>query len=1010
MMRRGDRVMQRRRAGLVLAGLGRAVGLAVAAASGGWSAAFAQPAVNLAEYQNVLADSAVGASAASLAVDGVVSNLHAWQSATASGQHWLEVRFPAAVDIGSMQLFLGRDGAGVNGSFQVQTSLSGAWVTVPGGAVTGNTQTERAFVFAAPVRANRVRFITSESFAVVRELAVYSAASPVGAMGEGLRLNQGGLRRVAASSTFDAGAGAMPRYPFPAMAALDGRADDDSAWLSGTAGGTHTLEVDLPAVTRLGGVHVYTGLAGQAGTAAPAFLLERWTGSTWAAIPGASVTNNTGGNERREISLAFTTPIDADRVRLSLTAPGAVRVREVVLHAWNPAGVPPLGAGVESGGEAYPATFNEFGDAFYGLVNAGSGQAIEFDRLEPESTRKRQQVQVLLNLGRGSVRLVNRVSGRALEVAGASREDGAAVVEGSYTATAHQQWRLERVSGVRHRIVNRYTGLALADDGAGGLCQRPVSGDASRLWDIERRTHYPKKGVADWEAFVTPLGGAWAYNWSINDGQIPATVDFLPMKWGNFTWDEHPSRVSGWQRRAAAVHFLGFNEPDLAEQSNISVATALDLAPRLEDADLPIASPVTTYALNTWMTQYMDEADRRGIRHDVVPAHIYLGPFADSLLGYLAETHARYRRPIWLTEFATFDFGNSGSWDQDDNYNFYAEVLWRMERLEGLGRYSVFVFRGNSATTGEMVFNDNTLTPSGRLYAAWDGDTTLRTDTPYFIHNRQTHERLGSAGETQAAPVLGNRFSEGDSHRFMMVQGPAAGRVYLQCVATGQRLRNTAGTVDLAPAGTAGTAVEWAVGEHQHGWFLITHTATNTRLSRTTAGAWQMASGTFADPRAQWRLVRPLGATLGPVSGLFASRQPGAVTLAWRAHGHPSVETYRVLRSATGPAAGGEVVASGLTSTSWTDALPAGVSGTFRYAVVAVTEDGVDAATSNEAVVSLCGADFDGNGAAQPADAQAFVAAVAAGDAVADVAPPAGVDFFDVLEFLRVLDLGCAVP
>jgi hypothetical protein len=110
----------------------------------------------------------------------------------------------------------------------------------------------------------------------------------------------------------------------------------------------------------------------------------------------------------------------------------------------------------------------------------------------------------------------------------------------------------------------------------------------------------------------------WNYNWGREgiDAQ-PDDIEFLPMQWGGATdsatlqqlLDEQvvPHISTGLVR-----HVLGFNQPDQADQANMSVERAIELWPQLEALGLPLVSPSCANPHGAWMEQYMG-ADLRKI-------------------------------------------------------------------------------------------------------------------------------------------------------------------------------------------------------------------------------------------------------------------------------------------------------------------------------------------------------------------------------------------------------------
>lgn len=101
-----------------------------------------------------------------------------------------------------------------------------------------------------------------------------------------------------------------------------------------------------------------------------------------------------------------------------------------------------------------------------------------------------------------------------------------------------------------------------------------LSGGAHQL--SKRVMRSSKKGLGYNDA--TLLAGfdgslSWAYNWALTagDGQLDDGVEFVPMGWG---LDTSSQSLTDALDSTTSAYVLGFNEPDLAEQSNISAPKA----------------------------------------------------------------------------------------------------------------------------------------------------------------------------------------------------------------------------------------------------------------------------------------------------------------------------------------------------------------------------------------------------------------------------------------------------
>ena len=84
--------------------------------------------------------------------------------------------------------------------------------------------------------------------------------------------------------------------------------------------------------------------------------------------------------------------------------------------------------------------------------------------------------------------MISRNSGQALDVAGASTANGAAVDQWPYSGTANQQWSIISVGGY-YKLISRNSGQALDVAGqstANGahVDQWPDSGTTNQQWSI----------------------------------------------------------------------------------------------------------------------------------------------------------------------------------------------------------------------------------------------------------------------------------------------------------------------------------------------------------------------------------------------------------------------------------------------------------------------------------------------------------------------------------------------
>ena len=139
----------------------------------------------------------------------------------------------------------------------------------------------------------------------------------------------------------------------------------------------------------------------------------------------------------------------------------------------------------------------------------------------------------------------------------------------------------------------------------------------------------PKKGVGAWDfphvdKAIAEINVSWFYTWQPHPMRItkPDRVEFVPMIWGE-TFVE-PKQLELAKKSGSVL--LGFNEPDLPDQANLTVKQALDLWPHLTATGMRLGSPATAAdpsLSGSWLEQFMDGAKARGYRVDFVCVHWY---------------------------------------------------------------------------------------------------------------------------------------------------------------------------------------------------------------------------------------------------------------------------------------------------------------------------------------------------------------------------------------------------
>jgi hypothetical protein len=298
-----------------------------------------------------------------------------------------------------------------------------------------------------------------------------------------------------------------------------------------------------------------------------------------------------------------------------------------------------------------------------------------------------------------SGRLVNPSSGKCLDASGNSSADGTRLQIWSCTGGANQAWKLP-----------------------GGVSPSP---SASSPRPPATAT---KKGVSTWEfpglsAAVTNVGAGWYYNWSPSNDSMPAAAEFVPMIWGA----ANVTDATLAKAKSEGTVLLGFNEPDLKEQANMTVEQALSLWPRLEATGMRLGSPAVAYGGNTpggWLDRFMTGARQQNRRVDFITLHWYGSDFsaaaAGQFAGYLQAVYDRYRLPIWVTEYGLMNFTGTPRFpDTAQITAFITATTTRMQATSYIERYAWFSLPAVGDSLPYGLYRDGTTpTPAGQAYRA----------------------------------------------------------------------------------------------------------------------------------------------------------------------------------------------------------------------------------------------------------------------------------------------------
>lgn len=202
------------------------------------------------------------------------------------------------------------------------------------------------------------------------------------------------------------------------------------------------------------------------------------------------------------------------------------------------------------------------------------------------------------------------------------------------------------------------------------------------------------------------LNVGWYYNWG-SETALKTTAQFVPM-------------IFSVKRIGALIKgdtVLGYNEPDHEKQSNIPVKEALAHWPTIEGKAKNVGAPAT--AGNPLKSEWLQEFMKGSPKVTFITVHWYKGADAKHFIRDMEEIHAKFGKPIWVTEFAPQTAGSSekepNKFSQAQVSQFISETIRWMEATPWLERYA---WHDSKAGTSALFDKAGALTETGKHYAS----------------------------------------------------------------------------------------------------------------------------------------------------------------------------------------------------------------------------------------------------------------------------------------------------
>lgn len=210
--------------------------------------------------------------------------------------------------------------------------------------------------------------------------------------------------------------------------------------------------------------------------------------------------------------------------------------------------------------------------------------------------------------------------------------------------------------------------------------------------------------TGQWWINIINLKVNWYYTWGLNTCQnpnAPQNVEFVPMFWGHGTVTQaNIDVINKLYREGKIFYVLGFNEPDLSDQANMSVSQALadwkTLCDKL-DPGIKLVSPAVAWPGADWFKYFMKGVQEQNLRLDYIALHIYMGQSPSTYTEQVRNIYTTYSKKVWITEFAPRDDSADSNNPASNKYseewirnNFIEPVITDYESMDEVFRYSWF--------------------------------------------------------------------------------------------------------------------------------------------------------------------------------------------------------------------------------------------------------------------------------------------------------------------------------
>jgi hypothetical protein len=236
--------------------------------------------------------------------------------------------------------------------------------------------------------------------------------------------------------------------------------------------------------------------------------------------------------------------------------------------------------------------------------------------------------------------------------------------------------------------------------------------------------NFEPEDFALYQAAVDKGTISWLYNWEMwKPKGLPSNIIYVPQCRTAADAGQIGDYLKRYENDDQVQGFLGFNEPDIDSQANMSVDDAVELWKehvlplKANFPSMRMGSPAVSNGQNglRWLKSFFERLD--GIQHAGI-GHIvlhYYSPNVNHFKQYVTEVSEIFGLPIWVTEFACTRWDPLKPCDEEEVCSFMSEAIKFLDKATFIERYAWF---GAMPDVGEGVGRANGLQVGQKLSAA----------------------------------------------------------------------------------------------------------------------------------------------------------------------------------------------------------------------------------------------------------------------------------------------------